>query len=181
MPEIFAHIRDRPRSSPGSHGRPRVTEALNEPGLRAYRRRAGPLMRWNAIQVIRSRKLRCSTDSNHAFNIASNLMRQDLSAGGPDQKRAGDITVAVATRTNGVTMATWMREGWACPAVITGLFSGRVVGWAISNRREQDLAISAWNMAIGLRRRHLAASTIPTADLKAGSTGRRNAVVDSMI
>ena len=37
-------------------------------------------------------------------------------------------------------------------AVILDLFSRRVVGWAISNRMKQDLAIRALNMAVALRR-----------------------------
>ena len=37
-------------------------------------------------------------------------------------------------------------------AVIIDLFSRRVVGWAISNRMKQDLALGALNMAIAIRR-----------------------------
>ena len=37
-------------------------------------------------------------------------------------------------------------------AVILDLFSRRVVGWAISNRIKQDLALRALNMATALRR-----------------------------
>jgi putative transposase len=36
--------------------------------------------------------------------------------------------------------------------VIIDLFSPRVVGWAISNRMKQDLALRALNMAIAIRR-----------------------------
>jgi putative transposase len=36
--------------------------------------------------------------------------------------------------------------------VIIDLFSRRVVGWAISNRMKQDLALRALNMAIAIRR-----------------------------
>lgn len=36
--------------------------------------------------------------------------------------------------------------------MIIDLFSRRVVGWAISNRMKQDLAITALHMAIALRR-----------------------------
>lgn len=37
-------------------------------------------------------------------------------------------------------------------AVIIDLFSRRVIGWAISNRMKQDLAMRALNMAIAIRR-----------------------------
>ena len=53
---------------------------------------------------------------------------------------AGDITYV------------WTREGWVYLAVIIDLFSRRVIGWAISNRMKQGLAIRALNMAVALRR-----------------------------
>ncbi|MFV0293239.1 MAG: IS3 family transposase, partial [Paracoccus sp. (in: a-proteobacteria)] len=86
------------------------------------------------------RKFKRTTDSDHAFNIAPNLLQQDFTASAPNQKWAGDITYV------------WTREGRVCLAVIIDLFSRRVVGWAISNRMKQDLAIRTLNMAIALRR-----------------------------
>jgi transposase InsO family protein len=137
---LLAHIRDQHRLSLGSYGRPRMTEELNELGLQVGQRRIGRLMRQNGIQVIRSRKFKRTTDSDHVFNIAPNLLQQDFTASGPNQKWAGDITYV------------WTREGWVYLAVILDLFSRRVVGWAISNRMKQDLALRAVNMAIAIRR-----------------------------
>lgn len=153
MPEVLAHIRDQHRLSLGSYGRPRMTEELNELGIHVgqplpgsglpanrERGRVGRLMRHNGIQVIRSRKFKRTTDSDHAFNIAPNLLQQDFTASGPNQKWAGDITYV------------WTREGWVYLAVIIDLFSRRVIGWAISNRMKQDLALRAPYMAIAIRR-----------------------------
>jgi transposase InsO family protein len=89
---------------------------------------------------IRSRKFKRTTDSDHAFNIAPDLLQQDCTASGPNQKWAGDIT------------CVWTREGWVYLAVIIGFFSRRVVGWAISNRMKQDLELRAPSMAIAIRR-----------------------------
>jgi transposase InsO family protein len=117
-----------------------MTEELNELGIRVGQRRVGRLMRQNGIQVIRSRKFKRTTDSDHAFNIAPNLLQQDFTASGPNQKWAGDITYV------------WTREGWVYLAVIIDLFSRRVVGWTISDRVRQDLALRALSMAIAIRR-----------------------------
>jgi transposase InsO family protein len=76
-----------------------MTEELKELGIRVGQRRVGRLMRQNGIQVIRSRKFKRTTDSDHAFNIAPNLLQQDFTASGPNQKWAGDITYV------------WTREG----------------------------------------------------------------------
>jgi putative transposase len=137
---LLAHIRDQHRLSQGSYGRPRMTEELNELGLRVGHRRVGRLMRQNAICVVRTRKFKATTDSDHTFNIAPNLLQQDFAASQPNQKWAGDITYV------------WTREGWVYLAVILDLHSRRVIGWAISNRMKKDLAIRALNMAIALRR-----------------------------
>ena len=137
---ILAHIRDQHRLSLGSYGRPRMTEELKELGVRVGQRRVGRLMRQNGIRIIRSRKFKRTTDSDHAFNIAPNVLQQDFAASRPNQKWAGDITYV------------WTREGWVYLAVIIDLFSRRVIGWAISSRMKQDLAIRALNMAVALRR-----------------------------
>ena len=137
---LLAHIRDQHRLSLGSYGRPRMTEELNELGIRVGQRRVGRLMRQNGIQVIRSGKFKRTTDSDHAFNIAPNLQQQDFTASGPNQKRAGDITYV------------WTREGWVYLTVIIDLFSRRVISWAIGNRMKQDLALRALNMAIVIRK-----------------------------
>ena len=83
-----------------------MTEELNELGIRVGQRRVGRLMRQNGVQVIRSKKFKRTTDSDHAFNIAPNPLQQDFTASEPNQKWAGDITVAIVARTNGATMAT---------------------------------------------------------------------------
>ena len=126
---ILAHIRDQHRLSLESYGRPRMTEELQEEGLKVERRRVGRLMRENDIKVIRTQKCKATTDSNNTFNSAPNLLDQDFSATGPNQKWAGDISYI------------WTNEGWLYLPVILDLYSCRVIGWAISNRMKKDLAI----------------------------------------
>jgi putative transposase len=104
-------------------------------GLKVGHRRIGRLMRENDIKIIRTQKYKATTDSNHTFNIAPNLLDQDFSADGPNQKWAGDISYI------------WTSEGWLYLAVILDLYSRRVIGWAVSNRMKRDLAMRALNMA----------------------------------
>lgn len=89
---VLAHIRDRHRLSLQSYGRPRMTEELQEPGLEVGHRRVGRLMRDNGLKIVRPREFKATTDSNHAFNIAPNLLDRDFSADAPNQKWAGDIS-----------------------------------------------------------------------------------------
>jgi len=136
---ILAHIREQHRLNLESYGRPRMTEELQEEGLNVGHRRVGRLMRENGIKIIRAQKYKATTDSNYTFNIAPNLLDQDFSATGPNQKWAGDISYI------------WTSEGWLYLAVILDLYSRRVIGWAVSNRMKRDLAIRALDMAVALR------------------------------
>jgi len=136
---VLAHIKEQSRLSLGSYGRPRMTEELKEVGVDVGHRRVGRLMRENGIAVERTRKFKATTDSDHTFNIAPNLLDRDFKADQPNQKWAGDISY------------TWTREGWLYLAVILDLHSRRVIGWAVSNRMKRDLAIRALKMAIAFR------------------------------
>jgi transposase InsO family protein len=137
---VLAHIREQFRLSLGSYGRPRMTEELKELGLGVGHRRVGRLMRQNNISVIRTRKHKVTTDSNHKFNIAPNLLNRDFFAEKPNQKWVVDISYV------------WTQEGWLYLAVVLDLYSRRVIGWAVSNRMKRDLAIRALDMAVALRR-----------------------------
>jgi len=136
---LLAHIRDQQRLSFGSYGRPRMTAELKELGLDVGERRVGRLMNENGICAVRTKKHKRTTDSDHNFNIAPNLLDQDFPATAPNQKWAGDISYI------------WTGEGWLYLAVIIDLYSRRVIGWAVSDRMKRDLAIRALEMAINLR------------------------------
>lgn len=137
---LLAHIREQHRLSLGSYGRPRMTEELKELGFDVGHRRVGRLMRQNAISVVRTRKHKVTTDSNHKFNIAPNLLNRDFAAATPNQKWVVDISFI------------WTQEGWLYLAVVLDLYSRRVIGWAVSNRMKRDLAIRALDMAVALRK-----------------------------
>ena len=96
-----------------------MTEELRDLGLRVGHRMARRLMGENGIKVIRTQKYKVTTNSNHTFNIAPNLLGQDFSAYGPNQKWAGDISYI------------WTSEGWLYLAVILDLYSRPVIGWAV--------------------------------------------------
>jgi transposase InsO family protein len=136
---LLAHIREQHKLSHHSYGRPRMTEELQELGFEVGHRRVGRLMHQNGIRAIRTRKFKVTTDSNHSFAVAPNLLNRNFSATAPNQKWAGDITYI------------WTSEGWLYLAVILDLFSRRVIGWAVSNRMKRDLAIRALDMAVALR------------------------------
>jgi putative transposase len=136
---VLAHIKEQSRLSLESYGRPRMTEELKEVGVDVGHRRVGRLMRENGIVVERTKKFKATTDSDHRFNIAPNLLDSDFTADQPNQRWAGDISYV------------WTHEGWLYLAVILDLHSRHVIGWTVSNRMKRDLAVRAMKMAIALR------------------------------
>ena len=64
---ILAHIREQHRLSLQSYGRPRMTEELQELGLKVGHRRVGRLMGENGIKIIRTQKYKATTIARQAI------------------------------------------------------------------------------------------------------------------
>jgi putative transposase len=137
---LLAHIRSAFARSHGTYGSPRLTRELQDEGLEVGRRRTARLMRENGLKARQKRRFKRTTDSHHAFPVAPNLLDQDFSAGRPNQKWNADISYV------------WTSEGWLYLAVVLDLFARRVVGWAVSDRLHQELALEALRKALAIRR-----------------------------
>ena len=116
-----------------------MTEELKQIGLDVGHHCVGRLMRQSGVSVLRTCQHKLTTDSDHQFKIAPNVLDWDFAADAPDQKWAGDIS------------NVWMCKGWLYLAVILNLHSWRVIGWAVRNRMTRDLAIRALKTAIAFR------------------------------
>jgi len=82
------------------------------------------------------RKFVVTTDSNHTFKIAENILDRNFKAARPNHKWAADITYIPT------------RQGWLYLAVVMDLFSRKIVGWSMSANIDSKLVQSAMNMAI---------------------------------
>ena len=137
---LLAHVRSAFTLSNGTYGSPRMMHELRDQGLQVGRRRTARLMRDNGLRARQKRRFKRTTDSEHAFPIAPNLIDQDFAATGPNQKWGVDISYV------------WTREGWLYLAVVIDLFSRRVVGWSVSDRLHRSLALAALRRALAIRR-----------------------------
>jgi putative transposase len=63
-----------------------MTEELKGIGLGVGHRLVGRLKRQNSIFVVRTHKRKASTDSDHKFNIAPNLLDRDFTAAASNHK-----------------------------------------------------------------------------------------------
>ncbi len=136
---LLAHVRSAFALSNGTYGSPRMTRELQDGGLAVGRRRTARLMRENGLRARQTRRFRRTTDSHHAWPIAPNLLDQDFSADRPNQKWAADLSYV------------WTSESWLYLAVVLDLFARRVVGWAVSDRLHQELALEALRKALTIR------------------------------
>jgi transposase InsO family protein len=137
---LLAHVRSAFALSSDTYGSPRMTRELRDDGLKVGRRRTARLMRENGLKARQKRRFKRTTDSQHAWPVAANLLDQDFAAERPNQKWGADISYV------------WTREGWLYLAVVIDLFARRVVGWAVGDRLHRDLAVAALRRALATRR-----------------------------
>jgi len=137
---LLAHARSSFALSNGTYGSPRMTRELQDNGFAVGRRRTARLMRENDLKAHQKRRFKRTTDSEHCWPVAPNIIDQDFAADGPNQKWGVDISYV------------WTREGWLYLAVVIDLFSRRVVGWAVGDRLHRRLAIAALQTALTMRR-----------------------------
>lgn len=123
----------------GRYGAPRIRQALRRRGPRPSKKRIARVMRKLGLRGHTPRRFRRTTDSRHTKRIAPNLLGRDFNAAAPNQVLAGDITYVATT------------DGWLYLAVLLDLYSRRVVGWAMSDRIDTELALAALHAAASTR------------------------------
>jgi putative transposase len=137
---LSAEVREIHGEHKGRYGSPRIHRELRARGRRVGRKRVARLMRQEGLRGHTPRRFRKTTDSRHQHRIAPNLLARDFTAEAPDQVWVGDITYVPT------------RSGWLYLAILLDLFSRRVVGLAMSDRIDTELALNALQMAIEQRK-----------------------------
>jgi putative transposase len=136
---LAAEIKEVFHEHRGRYGAPRVRRALRRRGVRPSKKRVARLMRTLGLRGHTPRRYRKTTDSRHTKRIAPNLLERDFNVPVPNQVLAGDITY--------ITTA----DGWLYLAVLLDLYSRRVVGWAMSDCIDTELALTALHRAASTR------------------------------
>ena len=110
------------KKSHKTYGSPRITDSLHDLGYFCSRPRVARLMRANGIQAKTKRKFKVTTNSDHDYPIAPNLLNQNFETDAANKIWVGDITY----------IRTW--EGWLYLTIILDLFNRKIVGWSMSDR-----------------------------------------------
>lgn len=136
MQILLENIRRIHKLSRNTYGSPRVHAELRRQGIACNQKTVARLMRLDGLQGQRKCCRVITTNSDHCFPIAANLLNQDFHADRPNQKWVADITY--------ITTA----EGWLYLAGVLDLFSRKVIGWEMSSRIDADLVERALRMAL---------------------------------
>ncbi len=123
-----------------TYGVPRVLSELDDQGIHVNHKRVERLRRLLGIKLRHRKRFKPTTNSKHDFPIAKNVLARNFDVAQANKVWAGDITYIPT------------KEGWLYLAVVLDLFSRKVVGWAMSQRIDAELALDALRMAFALRR-----------------------------
>jgi transposase InsO family protein len=137
---LEARIKEIFKESKGTYGSRRIVEQLNKEGYDMGRFRAGRLMRKLKLKAKTPKRYKVTTDSNHFYSVAPNLVNRQFNAEAPNKLWATDITYL------------WTMEGWLYLAVVLDLFSRQVVGWAMDKHMKVQLTLDALAMAYWRRK-----------------------------
>lgn len=123
-----------------NYGSPRVYEELKKKEIPCCVNTIARVMQEAGIRSKMQKKFKVTTDSNHAFPVADNVLNREFdSATGPNQLWVSDITYI------------WTLEGWLYLTSILDLYSRKIVGWSMSSRMTKEFVEEALHMALKSR------------------------------
>lgn len=136
---LAGQIRRVYRNSRDIYGSPRVNEGLRKDGIWVSKHRVARIMRENDLKGRVVRVTRRQPGLHRFCEGAANRLQMSGQPSGPNQQWAGDIT--------------YLRVGgkWRYLAVVIDLYSRKIVGWSLGDRRTVELTLRAMKTAIAKR------------------------------
>jgi transposase InsO family protein len=123
----------------GHYGSPRIHAELKGQEIHCRRKRVARLMREQQLSARKKRGKIRTTDSNHSFPVAPNLLKQDFTADAPNKKWVTDFPFIPT------------KEGWLFVAGVLDAYSRKIVGWSMSDCHDAEFVKSALSMALRTR------------------------------
>ncbi|MFC2091371.1 IS3 family transposase [Elusimicrobiota bacterium] len=118
------------------YGPERLKPELEEKGFKAGICRIRRIRKKLGLRCKQKKKYKATTDSKHDLPVYPNILGQDFSASGPNEKWVTDITYIPT------------EEGWLYLAGIVDVFHAGVVGYEFSSRMKKSIVINAMNKAV---------------------------------
>ena len=124
----------------GQYGSRRILKQLKNEGHRIGRYKVRRLMRKLGLRAKAPKRYKVTTDSQHSFPVAFNILNRKFDVDKPNTFWTTDITYV------------WTLEGWLYLAVVLDLYSRQIVGWAMDKRMKKQLTLDALAMAYWRRK-----------------------------
>jgi len=137
---LAARIRAFFEASKKTYGSPRILLDLQEAGEPVGRRRVMRIMRQEGLCAQLPKHFCKTTDSDHDYAIAPNIVDRNFTPDAPNKLWAVDISY----------VRTW--AGWVYLAVVIDLYSRRIVGWSLADHMRTELPLDALKSAVAIRR-----------------------------
>ena len=117
-------------------GAPSLVHDMHDLGYSMSERTVGRMLKKLGLRSRISRKYKHTTDSNHHFPTAPNLLERQFTVIQPNKVWTTDITYICT------------KQGWLYLCVMLDLFSRRIVGWQTSHRIDRQLVCDAFHYAM---------------------------------
>jgi putative transposase len=128
------------RDSEKRYGYRKIHEDLHEQHIFCCEETVRRVMKAIGIHSCTRRKYVVTTDSDHSYKPAENLLERDFTAEKPNCKWLTDITYVETG------------EGWLYLAAVLDVFSRKIVGWSMGENIDTELVKSALDMAVRQRK-----------------------------
>ena len=123
-----------------TYGPERLQHDLEAHGIQAGVCRIKRIRKKLGIHCKQKKKFKVTTDSKHSLPIAENLLNQQFATTAPNQVYVTDITYIPT------------EEGWLYLAGHKDLFTGEIVGYAMSERMKKSLVSESLFRAVAAKR-----------------------------
>jgi putative transposase len=133
---LLARMQQLHQQTKARYGAVKLWRALRLAGIPCGRHRVARLRRQHGLLAQRVRRFRVMIEHHQFAPPAPNRLQQVFVAPAANRIWAGDLT-AIATR-----------AGWLYLAVLLDLYSRRIIGWAMSAKPDQQVALQALRMAL---------------------------------
>ena len=139
--ELLEQIRQAYQASGRIYGSPKVCKELNARGVKVSENTVARIMKDRGIRSSVARRFVVqTTDSNHAYVPAPNLLDRNFEQSKINQAWCADITYIDTD------------QGWMYLAAVMDLCSRKMVGWAMADHLRAELCIDALQMALEHRK-----------------------------
>lgn len=123
----------------GTYGAPRIKKDMEEAGYNVSEKTVGRLMAELGLYACKQKNFVITTDSDHAYPVSRNLLRQNFKVKKPNQVWVSDLTYI------------WTSEGWVYLSSVMDLYSRKIIGWEVTDHMRTEGPLAALEMAILFR------------------------------